>query len=117
MSKTSTVNLTLTVLGDGVNESDFFTIYSNATSPGTRTSLALTTGDNTIRATQVASFPVLGILQPPPGSTVTKLLKGVGGDAGIAIDPASPIVIGFSVAASSYVLNLSGPETVSIWYL
>jgi hypothetical protein len=117
MSKTSTVNLTLSVLGDGVNESDFFTIFSSAASPGTRTSLALTTGDNNIQATQVGSFPVLAILQPPSGSTVTKLLKGVGGDSGIPVDPASPIVLGFSTAASKYVLNLSGPETVSVWYL
>jgi hypothetical protein len=117
MSKTSTISVQLSVIGDGV--SDLYTppgypIVNNSAPTGIPVPIVLALGDNTIAVpTGTQAF----LLQPPTGSVVTKKLKGVGGDTGFLINPSLPLIVPVPTGTTSILINASAGETVQIAWL
>lgn len=117
MAKKSSLSMTVTVAGDGVNTTynPVGTPIVNLAAPaGGPLSVALTTGDNTLA---VPAGAVALLVVPDPASVVVKKLKGVGGDTGFTIAPASPSLLGLPSSAVSVLLNASAGETITIEWL
>lgn len=117
MAKKSTVTLAVTVTGDGVNTTynPVGTPIINLAAPaGGPIAAALSTGDNTLTVPAGASHL---LIVPATDSVVVKKLKGVGGDTGFTIAPASPTLLGLPAAAVSVLLNASAGEVITIEWL
>lgn len=115
MAKTTTTNIQFQLSGDGFVASQNLFTSSVANSSGTvPTSVALTTGANTITVPAAA----VGIMiVPPPASSNAKTLKGVSGDTGIALAPAGVVSLPFTAGAvSSIVINSAGSETIAVFW-
>ncbi len=117
MAKTSTVNIAVSIIGDGTSDS-YAPIGSpmvNLTAPyGGTVPVALASGANTLT-------PPTGtqgvIIVPPIGSVVTKTLKGVTGDMGIPINNTLPTVISLPSGAGAFVVTASSTETITVLWL
>lgn len=115
MAKTSTTTIGVSVVGDSVNET--FTpgaIVNIAAPAGGPISVTLTTGDNTLT---VPTGTVAMMVVPPNTSTVSKKLKGVGGDTGFALAPAAISVLSLPAGTSTVLINAASGETVSVHWL
>lgn len=115
MSKTLTVTTTVTLSGDGWGGSPLFTESLQNTAAGLPDIVNLINGNTTVTVPATA----LGVLLvPPPTSTVTKTLKGIAGDTGVPLAPASSSRVMFSAAGAvaSIVINANGTESIeAIW--
>lgn len=103
-ARTVTINLTGDVISDKI-----YSAAENAVSPGSITIHALVSGDNTITIPSVTGITVkAATIIPPSGNTEAIILKGVGGDTGIAISNTDPTSLAFETAPSNFILNASG---------
>lgn len=115
MAKTVTTLLQVTVSGDGFGGSSptYQSISQNfaGLAPG---QLVTVNGNNTIAIPAAAQGLTI---VPPPGSVLTKTLKGMGGDTGFLLHPTLPTSLAFTPGAvASIVLNVNGIETLElIW--
>jgi hypothetical protein len=112
MAKTNTTSLSYSVSGESFLGTPMFAqVFTNTSGlpPG---SFTLAAGFNSIPVPATA----LGVtIVPPPGSTNTKTLKGVTGDTGIGVDPASPIVLKFTAAQIANIgITSGGVETLTL---
>ena len=112
MAIQSTVTLKVSCSGD-VTCTDQPADITNTTAPsGGPVNTVLSAGNNTITV-PTGSRGVM--IRPPVGSTNVKILKGVGGDTGITMDPAQPFYLPFAVSPpANFVINSAGIETVGI---
>lgn len=117
MAKKSTVTLVVTVTGDGVNTTynPVGTPIINLAAPaGGPLSVALSSGDNVLTPPAGA----MGLLiVPPTNSVVVKKLKGVGGDTGVTIAPAAPMLLSLPSGGGAVTLNAGAGETIVIEWL
>ena len=117
MSKTATLNVTLSVTGDGVNEQSIpLASFQSTNSPGYRFLLRLANGDNNL-ATILPALPAplvesYLIVVLPAGSVVT--VKGAGGDAGVSLAPG---LLMFAPGGGNPILTSTGTCVVTIWVL
>jgi len=112
MSKTGTVGVSIGILGDGVNigwpsPANSIT-YQNLASPGVVEPIVLTTGFNSVAVPAGAKF--LWFV-PPTSSTIAKTLKGITGDTGYVLDPASPMLLPIAVGTTAIGITASAGET------
>jgi hypothetical protein len=116
VAKTATTVISYTISGD--NFSGTAPLFSQSianSSAVVPTSIATSNGATTVT---VPAAAVGAILIPPPGSSVTKVIKGVTGDTGVAIDPANPTVLKWSAGQiANFVLTCNGVETVEILWM
>lgn len=116
MAKTATTSLSYSLSGDNFGGSG--PLYSlsvsnlSGTPPG---SFTLANGFNSIPIPAAA----LGVvIVPPPGSAVTKTIKGVTGDTGMPIDPANPTLLRFTAAQNANLgLTANGAETITLLWV
>lgn len=81
----------------------------NATSLGETEILDLAGGDNTITVPTSTGSTLAGVtIVPPSGNTEALILKGVGGDTGIALHKTDPTSLGLDSGVTSFVLNAAG---------
>lgn len=119
MAKTSTLGITVSVVGDGLNETlgqapNLLQIV-NAACPGALPqNVALASGLNTIA---VPPGAVAMLLIPPSNSIVSKVLKGVTGDTGFSMNPALPGLYPFVAGATSVLITAGSAETVQIGWV
>jgi hypothetical protein len=116
MAKTNTTTISIGIQGDGFAGSTNGT-YSNAQSNGAGlppSSVVTSNGSTTVTIPGTA----LGyIIVPPPGSAVTKILKGVAGDTGVNLAPNLPTSVPLTAALqASFVLTCNGIETVTVFW-
>jgi hypothetical protein len=117
MAKTATVNISVTVQGDGIN------LSYNAGGPETDTAapgggpqaFQLTQGFNTI-AIPAGAIGVL--IVPPSASTNVKIIKGLNGDTGQTVAPNQPVLFSFNGSPASFGLTSNNvtPETVMLLF-
>ncbi len=113
MSKTSQIAISLSVSGDSMTLAFTSPIQENTASPGEQQPVVLSSGDNTITVPTGAS----GVLiQPAATSTVSKRIKGNAADVGFPISPSASAYLPIPSGATSFVLNASGAETISIYW-
>lgn len=118
MAKQSTVTLTISVAGDGLNTSFTPTgtpLVNVAAPAGGPVGITLASGDNTILVPPGSKGL---IIIPPSTSTVVKKLKGAAPDTGFSISPSilsGPI--GLPTAAVSIILNAVSSEEVQIMWI
>lgn len=82
----------------------------NPTTPATLQTLSLTTGANTISASNCPAIAQAGgvVLIPPASNVVTMTLKGITGDTGIPLSLTAPTVWTFpTTPPTSFVLTTS----------
>lgn len=111
MAKTNTTTVAVSVAGDGFPGAIYSGSVANAagTPPG---SFTLATGFNSIPVP--ASATGVTVI-PPPGSVITKQLKGITGDTGIALSPSNPTFLSFAAGANATLgITASAGETVSL---
>lgn len=118
MAKTSTVNLNVTIQGDGINTSyapPGAPIVNTAAPAGGPITISLAMGDNTL----VVPPGALGVIIVPPAiSVVVKALKGAVIDTGLIISPtriSGPI--GLPAGATSLIINASAPEDITVQWI
>jgi hypothetical protein len=116
MAKTNTTTISIGIQGDGFAGSTNGT-YSNSQSNGAGlapTSVVTSAGSVTVTIPATA----LGYtIVPPPGSAVTKTIKGVAGDTGLNMAPALPMSVPLTAALqASFVITASGIETVLVFW-
>lgn len=116
MAKTGTLNISLGVVGDGVNIAWPYPAgsspFTNLVSPGQEGPLSLSAGFNSIA---VPTGAKMLFLPPQPGVTATLTLKGITGDTGIQMDPTMPFVFPCALA-STIGITASGTATLyAIW--
>jgi hypothetical protein len=119
MAKTSTLGITVTVVGDGLNETlgaaPNLIQTINPSCPGALpVNVALSAGFNAI---PVPPGAVAMLLIPPVGSVNAKTLKGVTGDTGFAMNPAALGIYPFVVGATTVGITSAGVETVQIGWI
>ena len=110
MSVTSTRQITLTQIGDNLNNSISVSAASNGSAPGDIDVFGLSAGDNTLTLPTGGTTPSGATLIPPAGNTQTLTLKGVGGDTGIRLSKVDPTSISFDSAAlpANIIVNAGG---------
>lgn len=123
MAKTITLNVRVSVTGDGLNHQYVFQSV-NAAGPQ---SLDLTTvaGFNGPWAAGTFGDNMLGAVVVPPTSTsgyptvsgVSKTLKGVSGDTGIPLDPNSVAVIITPSGGGGFGLTYGGAEELFLLFV
>jgi hypothetical protein len=88
---------------------------TNASAPaGGVVKSALAAGDNTLTLPTGA----IGVMiVPPTDSANGKVLKGVGGDTGIALHRQYPTTLFFHSTVTDFVINSVGSETVELHWL
>lgn len=115
MSLNATQVVQVQLTGQGFSGVPFFQQQSGAnTNAPPPTSWTLTSGNNPF--TVPAGFTVgTVILQPPPGSVVTKTLKGVNGDTGVgAAHWTTQTIVIPAAAGDALVINASGAEVLEV---
>lgn len=117
MSKTSTLNLPVTINGDGVSLSYAppGVPITNAAAPvGGPTPQVLSPGDNSISVPTGAQ----GVLiVPPTSSVIVKKLKGAGGDTGVVISPSLCTMLSLPSGATTLLINAASGETITLLWL
>ena len=121
MSKTATVDIVVNVQGDGTNESWRLSTYapiSLTDSPGTRVSIALSAGFNSIPLMLSADGgkPNYFLALPPSTSTNVKTLKGVTGDTGKSFT-AQPFLIPIQSTDTAIGITSTTNETIMGYFL
>lgn len=112
MSKTSTVTTTISIVGDGVNETITQSYQNTACPSGAPQALSLSSGANTLT---VPTGAVALTIIPPAGNAVTLTLKGVTGDTGVALSPTNPTgPIPLATTVTTLVLTAGSNITVGI---
>lgn len=107
-----TTLLQVTVSGDGFGGAPLYQSSSQNFAGLAPAQLVSVNGNNPIAIP--AGAQGLTIV-PPPGSLLTKVLKGVNGDTGITLHPTLPTSIALTPGAvASIVLNVSGIETLEL---
>lgn len=116
MSKTATLAVTVGLSGDGFSGAPLYASSSSNTSANPPTTVAAgAAGPQTVAVPATAQgFAIVA----PPNSTVTKTLKGVGGDTGLTLHPTLPTVLSLTPGSlASFVINFSAAETLSVVWL
>jgi hypothetical protein len=119
MARTSTVNLSVQISGDGqTNNWAPRTAIQNTNAPSGGTfPQALSSGATTITVpTSARGF----VYEPPAGSTVAKTLKGVSGDTGVPMTRAQSFVYLFDETVAppaTIVINAASAETGDMMWL
>jgi hypothetical protein len=112
MSKTSTTQISVSTIGDGVLSTDAPPATINIAAPsGGPVAVALALGDNTIAVPSGATGMVL---IPSSSSTNAKRLKGLAGDTGFALRPNEPASIPLPASTTTVLLNSAAAETVFV---
>lgn len=114
MSKTAIASLSVNVQGDGVSlTQSFANTNAAAAAPDAQT---LAVGNNTI--TVPTGVTVQGVtIVPPTQSAVSKTLKGVAGDTGIALATSVPTSLALAASVTSFVVTASSGEVVQlVWW-
>ena len=83
----------------------------NQNSPGVNELKTLAAGANTITPPAGGSTVVSVTIIPPAGNTVAITLKGVAGDAGIALHLTDPTTLALASSVASFVLNAGSAVT------
>ncbi len=83
----------------------------NPNSPGQNELRSLAIGANTITVPTGGATAVSVTIVPPAGNTAALTLKGVAGDAGIALHPTDPSTIALGAGVVSFVLNAGAVVT------
>lgn len=120
MSKTATLTATLSISGDGVNESDVIIgPLVISPSPALRTIISLSPGANTVTIPTGAGAVSYCLLIPPSNSVNSKVLKGVTGDTGVQLITSSPMLLPALTFASptTFVITSGGFETLTVYWL
>jgi hypothetical protein len=125
MAKTSTLTLTISIVGDGVNEligvpPQALKQYTNQAAPGgVPQPLVLVTGFNAIPIPAGSQGgPGWFIYEPPAGSVITKTLKGVIGDVGKVLHLTNPTILPIAVGETFINITAGGAgETGSVYWL
>lgn len=112
---TCTLNLTarFNFIGTTMGNALDFELF-NANSPCDIQSLNLTSGVNTINATNCPAITSAGgvFLIPPAGNSTAVTLKGASGDTGIALSLTAPTFVPFTIVPpTSFVLTTGGAIT------
>ena len=112
MAKTVTTLIQVSVSGDGYAASPLFSQSSQNLAGTPPSSVALINGNTTVNVPATAQgFTIV----PPPGSTVSKTLKGVAGDTGVPVHPTLPTSVALTPGAvASLVISANGAETVEV---
>ena len=113
MAKTATITIGVNAVGDGVVANFSQTPPQNPTSPVQHQTIATINGANTLTPPTGALYCVL---IPPVGSVITKTLKGVSGDQGVPLAPASSMFLALPPAAGAFVLATSGIENIDVYW-
>ncbi len=109
MAVQSTRIITITQVGDGMNNSSVHPAAPNGASPGDIDIFSLALGANTITLPTGGSTPTGATIIPPTGNTQALILKGVAGDTGITIGKTDPCSISFeNPPPASFVINAAG---------
>lgn len=93
----------------------------NPQSPCSPQVLSLTSGNNTMSATNCPALATAGgvVIMPPQTNANTLILKGASGDTGVTIAPAAPTVWTFTPGTppTSFVINVSNATVLDlIWF-
>jgi len=116
MAKTNTTTISIGIQGDGFAGGTAGT-YSNAQSNGGGLPPTSVTTSNGFTAVTVPATALGFTIVPPPGSAVTKILKGVTGDTGVALAPNLPTSVPLTAGLiASFGLTCNGIETVTVFW-
>lgn len=116
MAKTTTTTISQVIAGDNfAGQGPIFSqamANSSGNFPG---SFVLATGFNSIA---IPATAVGVIIVPPPGSAITKTLKGITGDTGLPVDPANPTMLKWTAGQNAtFGITASGAETIGLLWL
>jgi hypothetical protein len=115
MSKTATLNFTLTVIGDGENGSYVSPPITNTVTPGGAESIVeLQVGFNVVT---VPPGALMAVIVPASSSANTKTMKGLTGDTGVLISPNLPTLLALPANTASFGLTSAGAEALTIYWL
>lgn len=115
MAKTVTTTTTISISGDnfvGATSGPLFSETVTNTTGNVPGSFTLAAGFNSI---PIPASAVGVIIVPPPGSAITKTLKGITGDTGIPIDPANSTRLKFTAGQNAtFGITSSGIEVLGL---
>ena len=119
MSKTATLNVTLSIAGDGRNDQDIpLASFQSTNSPGDCLEVPVASAGNyTVLLPQTTPLASYAVIVVPAG--ITCIDKGVPGDTGYNMGVTGGLLIKYlnQSPPGSFVLNLSAPCTLAIWYV
>ncbi len=112
MAKTSTVQIVVTVTGDGVDNVSRSAPVTNTNAPSSGTfPYPLVSGFNTINVPSGSK----GVwIRPPAGNAVSLTLKGISGDTGTPVDPSQDFYLPLLSTSTSIAITAGGAVTVGL---
>lgn len=113
MSKASTIDLIIQVIGDGLNPLTIAPSFvSNTTSPATHSIVPLINGNTTITPPSNAQ---VALLIPITGAVAAKTFKGSTTDTGYALSTNQPSLLALGTTGAFYIASTTS-ENLDVYF-